>query len=284
VFLASAPKGVPLALTQFVKHNQVLHQRVVLATVVIEEAPRIADEERAEVIEVIEGITRVILHFGFMQYPTIAEGLALASSQGKLPGIDLSDVTYYIGRETIISSEDIPGMWVWRETLFAFLQRNAERSAAFFRRAGRTGRRIRHRARNLETLPWRHRPRGVPTPELRVVRWSRRSRGGVPHSPAGHRDRWSATREAKGRSGHHFPRLLWAPRPVPGFRACASFGADGARRVLTLNDAPSPYSGGSSRTTSSTLSLGSMLVALDRASTRLKISGGIMPESLVGVG
>jgi KUP system potassium uptake protein len=85
-----------------------------------------------EVIEIIEGITRVILHFGFMQYPTIAEGLRLASSQGKLPGIDLSDVTYYIGRETIIPSEDIPGMWLWRETLFAFLQRNAERSAAFF--------------------------------------------------------------------------------------------------------------------------------------------------------
>ncbi len=132
VFLASAPNGVPLALTQFIKHNRVLHQRVLLATVVIEEAPRIADEARVEVIEIIEGITRVILHFGFMQYPTIAEGLALASSQGKLPGIDLGDVTYYIGRETIIPSEDIPGMWVWRETLFAFLQRNAERSAAFF--------------------------------------------------------------------------------------------------------------------------------------------------------
>jgi KUP system potassium uptake protein len=132
VFLASAAKGVPLALTQFVKHNHVLHQRVVLVTVLIDEAPRIADEDRAEVIEVIEGITRVILHFGFMQYPTIAEGLKLACHQGKLPGIDLTDVTYYIGRETIIPSEDIPGMWVWRETLFAFLQRNAERTAAFF--------------------------------------------------------------------------------------------------------------------------------------------------------
>jgi KUP system potassium uptake protein len=59
--------GVPLALTQFVKHNHVLHQRVLLVTVVIEEAPRIADEDRAEVIEIIEGITPVILHFGFMQ-------------------------------------------------------------------------------------------------------------------------------------------------------------------------------------------------------------------------
>jgi KUP system potassium uptake protein len=132
VFLASAPNGVPLALTQFVKHNHCLHQKVVLVTVLIAEAPRIGDEDRAEVIEVIPGITRVILHYGFMQYPTIYKGLVLACQQGKLPGIDLDDITYYIGRETIIPSEDIPGMWLWRETVFAFLQRNAERSAAFF--------------------------------------------------------------------------------------------------------------------------------------------------------
>jgi KUP system potassium uptake protein len=132
VFLASAPKGVPLALTQFVKHNHCLHQRVLLVTVLIEELPRIPDDDRAEVIEVVPGITRVILHYGFMQYPTIYQGLMLACGQGKLPGIDLSDITYYIGRETIIPSEDIPGMWVWRESVFAFLQRNAERSAAFF--------------------------------------------------------------------------------------------------------------------------------------------------------
>ena len=132
VFLASSPKGVPLALTQFVKHNHVLHERVVLVTVLIEESPRLSEEDRTEVIEVIPGITRVILHYGFMQYPTIYEGLVLACKQGKLPGIDLTDITYYIGRETIIPREDIPGMWVWRESLFAFLQRNAERSAAFF--------------------------------------------------------------------------------------------------------------------------------------------------------
>jgi KUP system potassium uptake protein len=132
VFLASAANGVPLALTQFVKHNHVLHQRVVLVTVLIEEAPRIPPEGRAEVIEVVEGITRVILHYGFMQYPTIYEGLRLACEQGKLPGIDLTDITYYIGRETIIPSEDVAGMAMWRETVFAFLQRNAERSAAFF--------------------------------------------------------------------------------------------------------------------------------------------------------
>jgi KUP system potassium uptake protein len=132
VFMASSPTGVPLALTQFVKHNHVLHQRVLLVTVLIEEAPRISDEDRAQIVEIIPGITRVILHYGFMQYPTLYEGLVLACKQGKLPGIDLTDITYYIGRETIIPREDIPGMWVWREALFAFLQRNAERSAAFF--------------------------------------------------------------------------------------------------------------------------------------------------------
>jgi KUP system potassium uptake protein len=132
VFLASAPNGVPLALTQFVKHNQVLHQRVLLVTVQIEESPRIADADRVNVYEISPGITRVILHFGFMQYPSVYEGLKLACQQAKLPRINLSNVTYYIGRETIIPREDIPGMWVWREAVFAFLQRNAERSAAFF--------------------------------------------------------------------------------------------------------------------------------------------------------
>lgn len=66
MFLASAANGVPLALSQFVKHNHVPYQRVVLVTVLIEEAPRIAPEDRAEIIEVVEGITRVILQYGFM--------------------------------------------------------------------------------------------------------------------------------------------------------------------------------------------------------------------------
>ena len=149
MFLASAPKGVPLALTQFVKHNHVLHQRVVLVTVLIEEAPRIADEDRAEVIEIIQGITRVILHYGFMQYPTISEGLELACQQGKLPGIDLTDVTYYIGRETIIPSEDIPGMWVWRETAVRVPAAQRRTLRRVLRRADAAGRRVRDRDRDL---------------------------------------------------------------------------------------------------------------------------------------
>jgi KUP system potassium uptake protein len=133
VFLASAANGVPLALTQFIRHNHVMHDHIILLTVSIEETPRIAAEGRVEVIEVIKGITRVILHFGFMeQNITIAEGLQAACDQGQLSGIDPAGITYYVGRETIIPSDAVAGMAAWRETLFAFLQHNAKGSAAFY--------------------------------------------------------------------------------------------------------------------------------------------------------
>src|SRR6476661_366508 len=133
VFLASAAKGVPLALTQFIRHNHVMHERILLLTVVIAETPRVPDEGRVDVIEVMKGITRVILHFGFMENNiTIAKGLQAACDQGKICGIDPANITYYVGREKIIPSEEVVGMAVWRETLFAFLQHNAKGSATFF--------------------------------------------------------------------------------------------------------------------------------------------------------
>ena len=133
VFLASAANGVPLALTQFIRHNHIMHERILLLTVIIEETPRIPDEGRVDVIEVMKGITRVILHFGFMESNiTIAAGLQAACDQGKICGIDPAKITYYVGRETIIPSDEIVGMAVWRETLFALLQHNAKGSATFF--------------------------------------------------------------------------------------------------------------------------------------------------------
>jgi KUP system potassium uptake protein len=132
VFLASAANGVPLALTQFIRHNHAMHQRILLLTVTIEEVPRVVDEDLVEVREVVEGISRVILHFGFMENPTIEQGLMLACSQGKLSCVDPADISYYVGRETIIPSKGVIGMAVWRDTLFAFLHHNAKGSAAFF--------------------------------------------------------------------------------------------------------------------------------------------------------
>ena len=73
-----------------------------------------------------------ILHFGFTESPSVPEGVRYAHEQAELSCGNLFQVSYYIGRETIIPTVEIPGMWVWRETLYAFMQRNAERSAAYF--------------------------------------------------------------------------------------------------------------------------------------------------------
>ena len=74
----------------------------------------------------------MILRYGFMETPDVKHGLKLAISQGHLTGVNLSELTYYLGRETIVPSGRPPGMFVWREALFALLHRNAERSAAYF--------------------------------------------------------------------------------------------------------------------------------------------------------
>jgi KUP system potassium uptake protein len=132
IFLSSSRHDVPLTLTQFVRHTHVLHAQVLLVTLMIEELPRIADADRADVTPVADGVTRLILHYGFMQHPSIPRGLRVASEQNKLPGIDLAEATYYFGHETIVPTRKIPGMMVWREAVFAFMQRNAERSAAYY--------------------------------------------------------------------------------------------------------------------------------------------------------
>ena len=131
-FLASAARGLPLSLTHFVRHNHALHERVLLVTGKLEEIPRVSDENRIELIELAPSVTRVILHFGFMETPHIPNGLRCGVERGLLPGVDLAEISYYIGRETVIPREEIEGMAMWREGLFAFMQRNAERSAAHF--------------------------------------------------------------------------------------------------------------------------------------------------------
>ena len=131
-FLASASRGIPLSLTHFVRHNHALHERILLVTGKLEEIPRVADENRIELIELAPRVTRVIIHFGFMETPRIPDGLRCGVRHGLLPGVDLDGMSYYIGRETVIPRAEIAGMAMWREALFAFMQRNAERSAAHF--------------------------------------------------------------------------------------------------------------------------------------------------------
>ena len=131
-FLTSGTVGIPLTLTHHLKHIYALHERVLLVAVRTSEEPRVPKDERAEIQELPAGLTRVILHYGFMESPSVPEGIRLAHEQTQLSCGNLSKISYYIGRETIIPTERIPGMLVWREGVYAFMQRNAERSAAYF--------------------------------------------------------------------------------------------------------------------------------------------------------
>jgi KUP system potassium uptake protein len=131
-FLSSATRGVPVTLTHHLRHMYALHEQVLLVTVLTTEEPRVAEEARVEIHELACGFTRVILRFGFTESPSVPAGVRYAHENAELSCEQLSQVSYYIGRETIIPTEHIVGMWVWREALYAFMQRNAERSAAYF--------------------------------------------------------------------------------------------------------------------------------------------------------
>ena len=130
VFLTRTQRDVPPVMEWHVKHNRALHEKLLVLTVTTQSVPWIRDTERLTFEEIAPRFWRAAARYGFMERPDIPALLSRAHGLGC--AIDLSDITYYVGRETIIPREDVPGMWVWRESMFAFLQRNAERSAAFF--------------------------------------------------------------------------------------------------------------------------------------------------------
>ena len=130
VFLTARPGAVPHALLHNLLHNQVLHEQVVLLTVVSEDSPRVAPERRFEVDAFGEGFFRVVLHFGFMDEPDVPEALRLCH----LNELDFSPMrtTYFLSRETVIPTRRI-GMARWREALFAFMLKNANSNLRFFK-------------------------------------------------------------------------------------------------------------------------------------------------------
>ena len=130
VFLTARSDAVPHALLHNLLHNQVLHEQIVLLTVVSEDEPRLAPERRFEVEAYGDGFFRVILHFGFMEETDVPAALRLCH----LDALDFSPMstTWFLSRETVVASKRF-GMARWREALFAFLLRNANSNLRFFR-------------------------------------------------------------------------------------------------------------------------------------------------------
>ncbi len=130
VFMNGTASRTPPALRHNLEHNKVLHERVIFVTVKTQQVPYVAAKKRVEIEGLGSGVYRVRLYYGFMEEPHVPQALASAAIRG-VPLIDPAQVTYFLGRETIIATRR-PGMAVWREKLFALIARNATTATAYF--------------------------------------------------------------------------------------------------------------------------------------------------------
>jgi len=130
IFMSATPKGIPSALTQNTEHNHVLHEKVVILTIMTEEVPHISYKERATVEEVAPGFFRVLARYGFMESPHVP--LLLQRCQEFGLEVDLENATFFLGRETLIASNKTE-MPKWQEKIFAFMAQNAQRATDYFK-------------------------------------------------------------------------------------------------------------------------------------------------------
>jgi KUP system potassium uptake protein len=129
VFLTSTVEGAPPLLLHHFKHNKVLHEQVILLTVLTEAVPKVPVDERVTVEDLGQGFHRAIAHYGFMESPNVPRVLLRCQAAGLR--LVAEPVTYYLARETLLTSGR-SGLPRWRKRLFSFLSRNARPANAFF--------------------------------------------------------------------------------------------------------------------------------------------------------
>ncbi len=129
VFMSASAKGVPRALLHNLAHNKILHERVVLATVLTANEPYVPAYQRMEVHDLGQAFYRVTISYGFQEIPDIPKAMSECPCG---MAFELMETTFFFSRETLIPSRK-QGMARWREALFAFLTRNATTPMSFFR-------------------------------------------------------------------------------------------------------------------------------------------------------
>jgi KUP system potassium uptake protein len=129
VYMSGNPNDTPIALLHNLKHNRVLHERIVLLTIVAEDNPHVDPAERVHVESLTAGFFRVIARFGFMETPDIGQVFLACRGQGL--ALSTGSCSFFLSRETIVRGRR-PIMSSWRCRLFAFLARNSQTAAAFF--------------------------------------------------------------------------------------------------------------------------------------------------------
>jgi len=130
IFMTPNPNGVPHAMLHNLKHNKVLHEQVVLATVRIGDVPHVATNERIAVQHMGNGFHRVMVHYGFKDEPNLPLDLEACASQGLV--LDMMDTSFFIGKETVIPKRHSE-MAFWRERLFVSMFRNADSVTNYFK-------------------------------------------------------------------------------------------------------------------------------------------------------
>ena len=129
IFLTGDPDTAPAALMHNLKHNQVLHEQIIVLTVRTLETPRAPDSERVKVEHFMPDVRRVTLTFGFMETPNVVKALTEARKHGLK--FDIMKTSFFLSRRTIVPSEK-SGMPLWQDHLFIFLARNATNATDFF--------------------------------------------------------------------------------------------------------------------------------------------------------
>jgi KUP system potassium uptake protein len=130
VFLSNVGEGAPSALLHNLKHNQVLHERNILLTIIAEDKPYVTTGNRLLIDDLGKSFFRVRVFYGFMEEPDIPAALALCSKRGL--NFDMMSTSFFVSRAMIVSSPN-PGMNKLRERLFIALSRNAQHAADFFK-------------------------------------------------------------------------------------------------------------------------------------------------------
>ena len=130
IYLTSRPEGAPSALLHNIKHNEVLHARNVLVTVLTAEIPSVAEADRIEITDLGKSFYRVFVRYGFMEQPDIPK--ALEACMAKCLTFDLDKTSFFLSREVVVPKL-APPMMLWRELYFIWMLRNAQSATDFFR-------------------------------------------------------------------------------------------------------------------------------------------------------
>ena len=131
VFFSANTQVVPVTLLHNLKHNKVMHERVIFLTMTTEDVPQVDDEERIEVdVLVPQSIYQVVVRYGFMEDPDALHVLKLLGQRGLR--LELEETTFFLGKSTIARAEH-RGLFTWRREVFRWMQRNAPSAAEYFK-------------------------------------------------------------------------------------------------------------------------------------------------------